>query len=46
MKYNIKAQIETDVKPKLDADIKIKIEPPEEFNRTMEIIHGGLISES
>ena len=46
MEYNIKAQIETDVKPKLDADIKIKIEPSEEFNRTMEIVHGGLISES
>ena len=44
MEHNIKAQIETDVKPKLDADIKIKIEPPEEFNRTMEIIHCGLIS--
>ena len=46
MEYNIKAHIETDVKPKLDADIKIKIEPPEEFNRAMEITHGGLISES
>ena len=46
MEYNIKGLIETDVKPKLDADIKIKIEPPVEFNRTMEIIHGGLISES
>ena len=46
MESEIKAQIETDVKPKLEADIKIKIEPSEEFNRSMEIIQGGLISES
>ena len=38
MKSEIKAQIE--------ADVKIKIEPVEEFNRSMEIIKGGLISES
>ena len=46
MELDIKAQIETDFKPKLEADIKIKIEPSEEFNRSMEIIKGGLISES
>ena len=46
MELDIKGQIETDVKPKLEADIKIKIEPSEEFNRSMEIIQGGLISES
>ena len=38
MKSEIKAQIE--------ADVKIKIEPVEEFNRSMEIIKGGVISES
>ena len=46
MELDIKAQIGTDIKPKLEADIKIKIEPSEEFNRSMEIIKGGLISES
>ena len=46
MESEIKAQIEADVKPKFEADIKIKIEPVEEFNRSMEIIKGGLISES
>ena len=46
MESEIKAQIEADVKPKFEADIKIKIEPVEEFNRCMEIIKGGLISES
>ena len=43
MESNIKVQIKADVKPKFEADIKIKIEPVEEF---MEIIKGGLISES
>ena len=38
MKSEIKAQIE--------ADVKIKIEPVEEFNRNMEIIKGVPISES
>ena len=46
MELDIKAQIGIDVKPNLEADIKIKIEPVEEFNRSMEIIKGGLISES
>ena len=46
MESEIKAQIEADIKPKFEADIKIKIEPVEEFNRSMEIIKGGLISES
>ena len=46
MESNIKVQIKADVKPKFEADIKIKIEPVEELNRSMEIIKGGLISES
>ena len=46
MALDIKAQIGKDVKPKLKADIKIKIEPSEEFDESMEISQGGLISES
>ena len=46
MELDIKAQIGINVKPKLEADIKIKIEPSEEFNSDMEIIKGDLISES
>ena len=46
MELDIKAQIGINVKPKLEADIKIKIEHSEEFNRGMEITKGGLISES
>ena len=41
-----KPKLEADVKPKFEADFKTKIEPAEEFNRSMEIIKGGLISES
>ena len=46
VELDIKAQIGINIKPKLEADIKIKIEASEEFNRGMEIIDGGLISES
>ena len=46
MDSEIKVQIEADVKPKFEADIKIKLEPVDEFDRSMEIIKGGLISES
>ena len=32
------AQGQSDVKPKFEAEFKVKIEPVEEFNRNMEII--------